>query len=197
MVRWRVQLNISYEVYICRYKNEIVYIGQGRYGRHKHCKSGCSHVYELNKIHFQDNKSKIVVDVHYGYTKEEAVEKEKYLIDQYKPRFNKVGVSDLRNTLGNRRRKFKEKCLEFIRTKSKSEYCRLSLIKSLDEYMLCHSDDDIFQNGINFLTAIKYETRGCVELPKFSKGLLKEQVMKSSKSFIFKMALKHAYEETY
>ena len=41
-----------YEVYVCRVDGEIVYIGSGRHGRHKHCDSGCSHVYELNKIHF-------------------------------------------------------------------------------------------------------------------------------------------------
>ena len=30
-----------YELYQCEYKGEIVYIGQGKKGRHKHCNSGC------------------------------------------------------------------------------------------------------------------------------------------------------------
>ena len=42
----------GYEVYVCKNGSEVVYIGEGRFGRHKHCNSGTSHVYELNKLHF-------------------------------------------------------------------------------------------------------------------------------------------------
>ena len=37
-----------YEVYACKYNGEYVYIGSGKHGRHRHCTSGRSHVYELN-----------------------------------------------------------------------------------------------------------------------------------------------------
>ena len=43
-----------FEVYICKFENSVVYIGSGGLNRHKHCKSGISHVYELNEIHFQN-----------------------------------------------------------------------------------------------------------------------------------------------
>ena len=42
-----------YEVYMCKLNDEVLYVGQGASGRHKHCNSGSSHVYELNKLHFQ------------------------------------------------------------------------------------------------------------------------------------------------
>ena len=43
-----------YEVYICKLGDDTVYIGQGVKGRHKHCISGKSHVYELNEIFFSE-----------------------------------------------------------------------------------------------------------------------------------------------
>ena len=42
-----------FEVYICKLDGNIIYIGSGANGRHKHCNSGCSHVYDLNKLHFE------------------------------------------------------------------------------------------------------------------------------------------------
>ncbi len=41
-----------YEVYVCKHNDVVLYVGQGKSGRHKHCNSGTSHVYELNKLHF-------------------------------------------------------------------------------------------------------------------------------------------------
>jgi len=40
------------EVYLCYLEDEIVYVGSGKLNRHKHCNSGISHVYELNRLHF-------------------------------------------------------------------------------------------------------------------------------------------------
>ena len=45
------KLYVVYTAYIGR---TIYYIGQGTLGREKHVNSGCSHVYELNKMHFED-----------------------------------------------------------------------------------------------------------------------------------------------
>ena len=41
------------EVYLCYLEDEIVYIGSGKLNRHKHCNSGTSHVYALNKLRFE------------------------------------------------------------------------------------------------------------------------------------------------
>ena len=37
-----------YEVYVCKHNDEIVYIGSGKHGRHKHCVSGVSQNYGHN-----------------------------------------------------------------------------------------------------------------------------------------------------
>lgn len=85
-----------YEVYVCTLGEEVLYVGQGGRGRHKHCSSGCSHVYALNKLHFEG----VVVDIRVVSifdTKEKALEFEKELILAYKPKFNSIYVNDTRN----------------------------------------------------------------------------------------------------
>lgn len=52
-----------YELYHCKYQGEVVYIGQGARGRHRHCNSGTSHVYELNEIYFTEGKDVLDVTV--------------------------------------------------------------------------------------------------------------------------------------
>lgn len=80
-----------YELYHCKYQGEVVYIGQGARGRHRHCNSGCSHVYELNEIYF--TKGKDVLDVYIVqefFDKEVAEEQEVLHIQKYRPTLNKV-----------------------------------------------------------------------------------------------------------
>ena len=79
----------AYEVYICKYNGGIVYIGEGALGRHNHCTSGTSHVYELNELHFTGDRNLFTVEVKYFQTKKIASEIEKELIKIHKPRFNK------------------------------------------------------------------------------------------------------------
>ena len=50
-----------YVVYIASHNGEIYYVGHGVYGREKHVNSGCSHVYELNKMHFQGIKFEVSI----------------------------------------------------------------------------------------------------------------------------------------
>jgi hypothetical protein len=77
----------KYIVYAAKHKDEIVYIGSGVNGREKHCISGCSHVYELNKLHFK--KADISIHVLDRFmTKEESLVAEKELISEYKPKYN-------------------------------------------------------------------------------------------------------------
>ena len=43
------------EVYIAYGENnEVLYVGQGNIGRHKHCLSGTSHNRDLNRYYFKD-----------------------------------------------------------------------------------------------------------------------------------------------
>lgn len=77
-----------FEVYICSLNKEILYIGSGKINRHKHCNSGTSHVYDLNKLHFEG----VIFDVDLKFfdTKEESLEEERSLIKKHVPKFNTV-----------------------------------------------------------------------------------------------------------
>ena len=80
-----------YEVYHCYHKGELVYVGQGIKGRSKHCDSGCSHVYELNKLHFTgDGEPLKVVIVKISDSKAEVENIEKEHIMCLKPKLNTV-----------------------------------------------------------------------------------------------------------
>lgn len=83
----------SYEVYVVKSKNgEVLYVGEGLSGRHKHVSSGVSHVYDLNKFYFSGRKL-IVRVVWQGNTKQGAISHEKLLIDTLKPKFNKQSIT--------------------------------------------------------------------------------------------------------
>ena len=89
-----------YEVYVCKYSDEYVYIGSGKHGRHRHCTSGCSHVYELNQMHFDGTMNDMVVEILYQtLDKALSLEKEKELIRLYRQKFNKVHITSERNML--------------------------------------------------------------------------------------------------
>lgn len=81
------KLLTKYLVYAAKHKDEIVYIGSGVNGRENHCLSGCSHVYELNKLHFKKADTSIIVLERF-ITKEESLIAEKALILEYKPKYN-------------------------------------------------------------------------------------------------------------
>ena len=78
--------------------NEVLYVGQGNTGRHKHCLSGTSHCRELNRYYFSNGENSIFVDVvSQGLTKEEAMMQELLLIDKLNPKFNTVIPSNKDN----------------------------------------------------------------------------------------------------
>ena len=121
-----------FEVYMCSLNDEILYIGQGYLGRHKHCSNGCSHVYNLNKLHFDE----VVVDVKIVDicdTKEDALKREKELILSHQPKFNTVYANDTRNV--NR-----EKVEQFNRAWSK-EVSKYTLSKKNEERFLSLKDE--------------------------------------------------------
>ena len=88
--------NDVYEVYVCKHDDEIVYIGQGTQGRHKHCTSGCSHVYALNKLHFEGCYIAVKV-ISMFETREESLAYEKSIIISHQPKYNTVFANDNRN----------------------------------------------------------------------------------------------------
>lgn len=76
----------GFEVYICSLDKEILYVGSGKIDRHKHCNSGTSHVYGLNKLHFEGKT--FTVELKFFDTKEESLEEEMNLISKHIPKFN-------------------------------------------------------------------------------------------------------------
>ena len=85
------------EVYIAYGENnEVLYVGQGNIGRHKHCLSGTSHNKELNRYYFNNGEysSMTVEVVHSCLSDSEAKAKEYEYIKTLKPLFNVVGVSE-------------------------------------------------------------------------------------------------------
>ena len=98
----------KFELYYCYYKDELVYIGQGKKGRHKHCLSGKSHCIELNKIVLSEGLENIRIDVVYrANDKFKTREREKEDIVRLQPKFNKEGKSRL-DLLDNKKRKYPE-----------------------------------------------------------------------------------------
>ena len=71
----------------------VVYVGSGQKDRHKHCTSGISHCYGLNKLHFSGKKIEVEL-VKTNTSKEESILLERELIEKHKPIFNKQFVKD-------------------------------------------------------------------------------------------------------
>ena len=98
-----------YEVYMCKVDCEIVYVGQGQVGRSRHCVSGISHVYELNRIHFSEMRNSVEVEiVKFFVSKDDALKLELDLIKKHLPRFNTLhkpskSKNDLKNSNHYRR----------------------------------------------------------------------------------------------
>lgn len=122
-----------YEVYHCKYKGEVVYIGQGEKGRHVHCNSGISHVYRLNEIHFLEGEGALEVEVvHYSTSKDVVLDLEKESIKLMQPEFNSVYTNNsTRSENANlakevRNKLLDEKYLNMLRTKKdEGKYLRL------------------------------------------------------------------------
>ena len=79
----------KYEVYVACYEGKVMYVGEGKSGRHQHLTSGISHCYYANKYHFMGRLLDVDVVSEYN-TKKEASEEEKRLIQELNPEWNKV-----------------------------------------------------------------------------------------------------------
>ena len=78
-----------YEVYMCKFQDDVLYIGSGKIGRHTHCDSGISNVYGLNRLHFGGVELDVKVLKTFKNQKD-SIDEEVRLIKLYSPKFNKV-----------------------------------------------------------------------------------------------------------
>lgn len=85
--------NKNHEVYLAILGEDKLYIGSGRIGRHKHCTSGISHCYELNRLHFEGANVCVKI-LASNLSKEDSYELEKKLVLEYKPLYNKAFIKD-------------------------------------------------------------------------------------------------------
>ena len=79
----------THEVYVAKAGEYVLYVGEGKIGRHKHCKGGVSHVYGLNLCHFTNTEITVEV-VHLSDNKAECEKLESDLICSLKPALNKA-----------------------------------------------------------------------------------------------------------
>jgi hypothetical protein len=125
----------KYIVYKVTHNSKVIYIGSGLVGRDAHVTSGCSHVYELNRLHFQG----VVPDVEVVFrgSKEDTLHYEKGLIISYKPTFNKKHNP---NFNFNTKVGLKERWVEYfskLPTDVKRRQCLRALDAMLTEYGIC------------------------------------------------------------
>lgn len=185
-----------YEVYVCKQGDKVIYVGQGKVGRHKHCSNGCSHVYDLNRLHFSGES--VEVKVEFVPTKEEALTKEKFLINMYKPKFNKIGVSDDRYDKAKERSRFKSLFVDRIKSEKLSEKRTDRLLLAFDEFLHYHSSTMVSEEGILLRSKGKYNTAGLTYLSGVSKDLYySNKGGKITTAHVFAEAIAYSYEIVY
>ena len=150
-----------YEVYVCKLNDEVLYVGQGKLGRHNHCKSGCSHVYELNKLHFLGEKIEVRI-VNYFDSRDESLACEKELIKKLYPKFNikhTIREGDVATT-----KKFVSK---FTNTLVRCGYrvCDCDKVfKLLDEFLVYYSISEIQSGDFAIYSNSFYKSRSSMLL---------------------------------
>lgn len=143
-----------YEVYVCKFEDEVLYVGQGVSGRHNHCTSGISHVYELNKLHFKGVEVSVDI-VHIDMRQEKVLELEKKLIYELQPKFNTVHNVVVKN--GSYDIKQFKKHLE---TKDAKVFYKnvCTFLRGYDDFKKIYKSFD-FSQPFMYDTSRKYETR--------------------------------------
>ena len=147
-----------YEVYSCSYKGRIVYIGEGARGRHKHCNSGCSHVYSLNRIHFLEGSEALDVEVlEESSSKKYVSNKEKELIKLYDPEYNKnfTGRRNVLNSMAEGKI-FKSEILFYGFSTESSVGYRLKYEALCKEFVDYFSYGNIQKGDISIMSAKHY-----------------------------------------
>ena len=188
-----------HEVYMCYLACEVVYVGQGVKGRHKHCLSGTSHVYALNELHFKDNnKDMKVVVVASNLNKEDALLKERELIRSHKPMFNTVGLTDLRQDVATTMKTFRRVFKNSVVSKRVSQRDKDKLFASLEDFLSYHNYKVLVRKGLKLKSVDTYKSLGYNSLSLTVRNYLykPEQVTKNYGS-IFVEALEKAYEDVF
>ena len=160
-----------YEVYICKYNGEIVYVGEGIRGRHRHCNSGKSHVYELNELYFTGDKTLFNIDVSYVASKKIARETETRLIKKYKPKFNKVGVTNDRGAKGVFCARFKLLLTNAVNDSDLTSLKKEKLNVCFDQFLIYHSHDMLKNEGLLIRKHNEYRSLGLDTLGYTVNGL--------------------------
>lgn len=110
----------------------LLYVGSGVLGRHKHCNSGTSNVYNLNKMHFAGEKI-ITSVVKLFDTKEESLTYEHEYILSHKPLFNiKLTIKDDAMYKGRIMSTVKRSLLEHIKEYAK-EHNKSAITERLEK----------------------------------------------------------------
>ena len=177
-------------MYVCKHDGVVVYVGQGYYNRHKHCNSGTSHVYELNKLHFQG----VVFDVEVTIldNKDVAVKKEKELIKKYLPKFNKNFMQNGKQIIGKERALFKATWLSHIDNSQSTQARRERLYVVVDEFMMYHTHDMVKEKGLLLRSHWDYETANLRKIASVVKNLRFGKVTGGMPD-IFKETLERTY----
>lgn len=160
-----------YEVYVCKLDEEILYVGQGKSGRNKHCKSGVSHVYELNSLHFQNVEVEVDV-VFTSYRKSEVEKMELKLISELQPKFNKVGNSKI-NPIEQPSVNFRT-FYNVLSTKDKKMWYkhRLDIISAYNDMKKIHNSVDKTKPFV-YDTVFRYEKQQLVGLRRMANNFKK------------------------
>ena len=180
------------EVYLCYLEDEIVYIGSGKLNRHKHCNSGISHVYELNKLHFEG----VVFDVKVQKfkTRKTALNKEIELIKKHLPKFNKVYTPKHTDKVSymEKCRKFREVFKSKCPAKGANDYEKM--YELLDQFLKTHTLSTIEDEGVIFRGRDFYKSKGCAKLAHL---LMNHRLTPTKYSIKFLSLLKEALEDFY
>ena len=183
-----------YEVYLCKHEGVVVYVGQGNYNRHKHCNSGTSHVYELNKLHFQG--AVFDVEVTILDNKDVAIKKEKELIKKYLPKFNKDFMQKDKQLKGQERALFKATWLSHINNSQSTQARRERLYVVVDEFMMYHTHDMVKEEGLLLRSHWNYEVANLRKIASVVKNLRFGRVTGGMPD-IFKETLERTYLECF
>lgn len=184
-----------FEVYICRYNGEIVYVGEGRKGRSSHCNSGTSHVYELNKLHFEGVVFEVEVTV--VPSKTIALEKEKELIRTYQPRFNKDGLEKSKYICATKRNDFKRRFKELVKFSRAKQSQKDRLYSIIEEYMSYHINQDVSRFKLRLAKPQEYKSVGLMKLYSSTSALMYKTETKGSTPDLLRTFLEQAYAEVY
>lgn len=160
-----------YEVYICKHEDVVVYVGSGKMGRHKHCVSGVSHCYGLNKLHFTESE-KVHVDVIALFQdKKESLDYEKSLIMLHKPIFNTIFNKDVMNDLVNRSKGLRNRFINLAVDEDVSDINLEKFKNLLSEFFNFYSFSDVESGNITIYTGTFYKKMGMIHMAQLTRFL--------------------------